>query len=117
AIDAFVAYDDKRIKWSSSLKQSLAAGVQAQIDTKNFRQALYRPFTVRSVYFDRVLTHRRGQFPLIFPEPGTEAENKLICLTGQGSEKPFMTLVASKMVDLHLASPGCSTQCFPFYTY
>lgn len=38
-------------------------------------------------------------------------------LTGPGSEKPFMALVSDKIVDLHLVSPGCSTQCFPFYTY
>jgi predicted helicase len=28
-----------------------------------------------------------------------------------------MTLAADRIVDLHLASPGCSTQCFPFYIY
>ena len=28
-----------------------------------------------------------------------------------------MALVSDKIVDLHLVSPGCSTQCFPFYTY
>jgi predicted helicase len=28
-----------------------------------------------------------------------------------------MTLLSKSLVDLHLSSPGCGTQCFPFYTY
>ncbi|HEY0377768.1 MAG TPA: type ISP restriction/modification enzyme [Pyrinomonadaceae bacterium] len=116
-IDAFVLYDDRKIKWSSSLKQFLSAKVPAEIDEANFRNSLYRPFTCQYLYFDRILTHRRGQFPSIFPTSATETENRVICLTGSGSEKPFMALVSDRIADLHLTGAGCSTQCFPFYTY
>lgn len=69
------------------------------------------------MYFDEILTHRRGQFPSIFPISDTEYENQIICLTGAGSEKPFMLVMSNRIPDLHLNGAGCSTQCFPFYTY
>lgn len=116
-VDSFVSYDSAELKWSSSLKQSLAAGVSVAFDHGELRCALYRPFTRQHLYFDRTLVHRQGQFPYFLPRPEDEEENKQICVTDRGSEKPFMALLSDKMVDLHLSSPGCSTQCLPFYAY
>jgi predicted helicase len=69
------------------------------------------------MFFDRALNERVYAFPSIMPTPASAEENFLICLTGLGSEKPFLALPAHTLVDLHLAGPGCSTQCFPFFTY
>ncbi|MDW8300800.1 MAG: type ISP restriction/modification enzyme, partial [Anaerolineae bacterium] len=49
--------------------------------------------------------------------PETEAENRVICLTGTGSEKPFMVMMTDLISDLHLVGAGSASQCFPFYTY
>src|SRR5580704_817798 len=76
-----------------------------------------RPFTQLSMFFDRLLNEEVYVFPSFFPTELSESENRLICLTGPGSEKPFLSLAASKLIDLHLSGGGCSTQCFPFYTY
>jgi predicted helicase len=94
----------------------LAAGERASAVDANFRTCLYRPYATQHLYFDRVLTHRRGKFPIIVPNGGDSA-NRLICLPGPGSEEPFLTLTSDGFVDLHLSGAGCSTQCFPFYTY
>ncbi len=51
------------------------------------------------------------------PQPSCESENKVIALTGLGSEKPFMVLIADTIIDLHLVGAGSTTQCFPFYIY
>ena len=116
-IDSFLEADTKKIKWCSKLKQSVAAGTLAKHELKHIRTAIYRPFSASHLYFDDVIIHRRGRFPQFFPNEQSEVENRIIALTGQGSEKPFLALSARTLVDLHLAGPGCSTQCFPFYVY
>ena len=46
--------------------------------------------------------------------PTTDSENRVICVPGIGSTKPFSALVADTMPDLELISKG---QCFPRYRY
>lgn len=116
-VDDFVAYESNELAWSRDLKADLARGRMAEFSDEKLRRALYRPFTVSHLFFDRVLNEEVYIFPSIFPSADLEKENSGICVTDLGSEKPFMTLVTDKIVDLHLVSPGCSTQCFPFYTY
>ncbi len=114
-LDTFVNYE--RIQWSSTLKNHLKAGVFAEFDGTNVRASLYRPFTRMFLYYDSILNDRPARFQKIFPIATAEAENYLICLTDRGSEKPFMALASNQIVDLHLVSPGCGSQCFPFYSY
>lgn len=116
-VDDFVAYEANELAWSRDLKADLARGRLAEFSDKKLRRALYRPYTVTHLFFDRVLNEEVYIFPSIFPCAELEKENSGICVTDLGSEKPFMTLATDKIVDLHLVSPGCSTQCFPFYTY
>ena len=116
-LDDFLESDDTKIKWSSTLKQKLQSGQRTEFSEAKIRQSLYRPFTKSKLYFDRVMNDRVLVFPLIFPIPEIEAENQVICLTDKGSEKPFMILMSNQLTDLHIVGPGCSAQCFPFYTY
>ena len=46
--------------------------------------------------------------------PAVDTENRVICVPGIGSTKPFSALVADTMPDLELISKG---QCFPRYRY
>jgi predicted helicase len=113
-IDSFVTYDDKKLSWSSSLKRHLARGTFADFQENNVRTSLYRPFTKQQLYFDKFFTHRRGQFPCIFPMPEAEQENRVICLSGIGSNKPFHSLMVGMIPCLDILE---KTQCFPFYVY
>ncbi len=113
-VDDFVTYDDTKIKWSSRLKECLKANLTAQFTLEKVRKSLYRPFCSQFLYFDEILTHRRGQFPYIFPTPDTEKENRVICLTGIGDNKPFYSLMVAVIADVQFTGNG---QCFPFYTY
>lgn len=54
------------------------------------------------------------QFPRIFPTPVTESENRVICVSGVGSSKPFHALMANMIPCFDMLE---KTQCFPFYTY
>jgi predicted helicase len=116
-VDSFVLADETKIKWSSRLKECLLRKMEARFMPSAIRHALYRPFTHQFLYFDSIMTHRQGMFPLIFPTPSTEEENVVICLTDVGSEKPFMVMASNIIPDLHLVGAGASTECFPYYTY
>ena len=113
-VDDFVAYDDKKIKWSSSLKQKLKGKQIAEFAEVKIRQSLYRPFTKSNLYFDRTINDRVLVFPSIFPTSEAEKENRAICLTAVGSKKSFYCLMIQQVTDVHLTG---DTQCFPFYTY
>ena len=113
-IDDFVTYDDQKIKWSEALKRNLARGRTANFSEKKIRVSSYRPFTKPNLYFDRLMNERVYAFPSIFPIPETEKENRVICVSGIGSNKPFQTLMASMIPCLDILE---KTQCFPFYTY
>ena len=81
-VDDFVVYDDKKIKWSSSLKLKLKGKQIAEFAEAKIRWALYRPFTKSNLYFNQVMNDRMGVFPSISPTPETEAENRVICVSG-----------------------------------
>ncbi|HYX72033.1 MAG TPA: type ISP restriction/modification enzyme, partial [Nitrososphaera sp.] len=114
-IDSFINYE--KVKWSLFLKNNLKRGHRAAFDPSQTRESLYRPFTKTYLYFDKPLVDVPSYQNLILPTEYTEQENLVLCFTSPASEKPFMSLMSDKLVDLHLSSPGSGTQCFPFYTY
>ena len=116
-VDDFVIYDEQIISWSLGLKKRLQRNQTAEFAESKIRQSLYRPFTKSNLYFDRMMIESAYVFPSIFPTPETEMENRVICLTDKGSEKPFMILMNYQLTDLHVVGPGCGAQCFAFYTY
>ena len=113
-VDDFVDADDKKIKWSRDLKAKLKRGRLAEYAEDKVRQGLYRPFTKTNLFFDRVLNDVVGGFPAIFPTLDTETENRVICVSGIGSGKPFQTLIADLLPSVDILE---KTQCFPFYVY
>jgi predicted helicase len=116
-IDNFVLADEKKIKWSSRLKECLARRIEARFQVASVRNALYRPFTHKFLYFDSVMTHRQGLFPLIYPTAVSEAENTVICVVGPGASHQTV-IVANAIVDVKCGISGNSaTQCFPYYVY
>jgi predicted helicase len=110
-IDNFVKYD--RIKWSRDLKLDLQRQNSAKYEITKFRDALYRPFCKRTLFFDRILNEEVYVMPSIFPTPATEQENRLIWVK-VGSEWPMFALMSNIIPDL---LPQGGSQCFPFYTY
>ena len=113
-VDDFVSYDDNQISWSGDLKDNLKRGRLAEFSEDKVRRSIYRPFTKSNLFFDRLLNNRVYVFPSIFPTPVSETENRAICVSGVGSNKPFHSLVVSMIPCLDMLE---KTQCFPFYTY
>ena len=116
-VDDFVVYDDKKIKWSSSLKLKLKGKQIAEFAEAKIRWALYRPFTKSNLYFDRMITERVYVFPSIFPALETEAENRVIIVSDHGFRSGFNTLMTNLIPDVHTLAASDAFQCFPFYTY
>ena len=86
-VDAFVAdTKDSKISWSSSLKLHLKRSRSAEYAEHKVRNSIYRPFTKSNLFLDRIMVHRNGKFPVIFPTPETEAENRVICVSASGKQ-------------------------------
>ena len=113
-VDAFVLYDDTKISWSRDLKVKLNRGVIVEYAERKIKTSLYRPFSKSNLYFDRTINNDVHVFPSIFPTSLTESENRVICVSGIGSKKPFHTLVTDIIPGVDTLE---KTQCFPFYTY
>jgi predicted helicase len=114
-IDHFVVYDDKKLSWSESLKANLKRAKYAEFQVENVRNSMYRPFSKKYLYFDRMFNARVYQFPSIFPTSETEQENRVICVAGIGDRKGFGCLITNLIPSLDLAFE--KAQCFPFYIY
>ena len=113
-IDEFVLNDETKISWSEGLKNYLRRQITIEYDNSLLRRSLYRPFTNMWLYFDKYLDERRYQMPSILPTTLVEDENRLICLSGIGSSKPFQALITNVTPCLDTLE---KTQCFPLYTY
>ena len=113
-VENYIDTNDPRIKWSRQVKASLKKLELSTYEEAYFRNSLYRPFCMKYLYFDNFWNEERYQLYRIFPTPETETENKLICLNGIGSKKPFHTCMVNLIPDYHLTG---DSQCFPFYTY
>ena len=112
-VDDYVVSDASKIGWSSGLKQLLERGRIVDFSKDKVRTSLFRPFTVASLYFDRMMNERVYLFPSIFPTPKIETENRAVWLK-VGSDWPIFALMIKKIPNL---LPQGGSQCFPFYTY
>ena len=112
-VDSFVNHG--ALKWSRNLKRHFTSGDLPKFSASNLRHVLYRPYTTTLLYHSDILVDEPAHTAQYIPAKADG--NSLLCLTGPGSDKPFCALSSHLPVDLHLVSPGCTTQCFPFYTY
>ncbi len=117
SIDSFVRYDDKAISWSRDLKKDLLRGQRTELEIDRVKRAIYRPFTVTYLYFDRILNEEVYSLPSIFPASVTHGDNRLLCLSGLGHDV-FRCQVAAHIPEFKFSNAANGgTQCFPFYTY
>jgi len=115
-IDQFVRYADKSISWSRDLKVDLDRGRRAEFYASEVRTALYRPFTRRCLFFDRLLNEEVYLFPSILPSETSETENRMLVLNDIGFRSPYSVLASSLLSDVHLISSD-AFKCFAFYLY
>lgn len=105
-------YDERQIKWSSSLEASFKRGTQAVFNCSNLQLSIYRPFSRAWVYFDAMLNHRTYQIPQIFPS--ASHINIVISLPSGPSAAYFSPLL---YVFVPALTPNGGNQTFPLYTW
>ena len=104
-------FDERQIKWSSSLESSFKRGIAAKFSWERVQDAMYRPFCRASVYFDTLLNHRTYQLPQLYP---TRTHQNLCISISTDYRKEFSTLLLSLIPDL---STVATAQVFPLYTW
>ncbi|MCO5189206.1 MAG: N-6 DNA methylase, partial [Anaerolineae bacterium] len=77
---SFVTRDDTKIKWSSMLTSNFKRGKQADFEANKIRYALYRPFTQRFLYYDKLLVDAHSLHYSFLPNDEISKENVVICL-------------------------------------
>ena len=110
--DEFIDWDPKRISWTRALKWDLEKRKKIKFDNAHAIQGLYRPFQMQWLYFDRRTNEMVYQIPRIFPNAAVK--NRVICLSGPGTQRGVSCLMAKSVPDLHTIQTG---QCFPLYLY
>jgi len=115
-IDGFVRYEN--ITWDRDLKSDLKRGRLLHFDAGQVRDAMYRPFTRRHLYFDRMLNAEVYGFHGLLPKPAASQENRLLCCSDISFRSERVSVFAvQSLADLHLCATLDGHQCFPFYVY
>ena len=115
-VESFIDTTDPRIKWTRQVKASLRRLELSTYEASHFREALYRPFCQKYLYFDNFWNEERYQQHRIFPTSETESENKVICVPSKGGRANFWCYITNAIPNLTITSID-GNQCFPFYTY
>lgn len=84
----------QEIKWTRSLKRSLAASVPLSFSAKAMRRSLYRPFVSKNLYFSPALNEFQYQTPQFFPS--TITQNQTISFSAE--ERVAFACVATDSV-------------------
>ena len=111
-VDAATSVQSSHFKWDRVVKDNLRRKKSAEFDQEFVRKVAYRPFIATNCYADYTFVNCKYQIDRIFPD--SSSENRVICVSGRGSTKPFSVLVTDTTPDLELISKG---QCFPRYRY
>jgi predicted helicase len=83
----------------------LKSGKPIFFSDSNLDECQYRPFILKSLYYDDVIVHRRYQQDRAFP-PGMRCDNRSISFRCISSNQPLAALAVSKVFDLGLLKTG-----------
>ncbi|MBP7214778.1 MAG: N-6 DNA methylase [Candidatus Kapabacteria bacterium] len=108
----FVFKNNTTIKWSGRLfRDKLTKFRKTTADTKFITNCLYRPFSLRYIYYDYIPIDIHGQFKFFIFK-----DKKNCFITYNGPNNIIFDCLASKyIVDFGLFYGD--TQCLPLYTY
>ncbi len=112
SVDAAARLHSSNLKWDSSLRAHLKRQKETAYEDRYIRKVVYRPFIAINCYANHIFVQRKYQQDRIFPE--RSSENRVICVPGIGSKKPFSVLMTDIMPDLGFNE---AAQCFPRWRY
>jgi len=103
---------NSHIKWGGDLKKKLERKRRTEFKKSYIRKVMYRPFIATNCYAD--YTFIQGKYLVDRMFPNSSNENRVICVPGIGSKKPFSALITDRMPDLGFNN---ASQCFPRWGY
>jgi predicted helicase len=115
-INEYLSNEITPIPWSDGLKSYLQRQIMIKFEAANIRNAIYRPFVRKYLYFDQHLIDRWYQIPHMLPIAMAEGENRIICVSSPGS-KHFSFFITNLIPDLNLFAGASPIQCFPLYIF
>ena len=110
--DEVARHHTANISWDRELRNNLRRRKPVQFDQNYIRKVAYRPFIKTNCYADYIFIQMKYRMDRIFPD--NFSENRVICVPGIGSQKPFSVLMTDTMTDLGF-NDAC--QCFPRWRY
>ena len=111
-IDEAARRHSQNITWDETLRSNLRRMRSTGFNEDYIRQVAYRPFVKMHCYADYIFIQRKYQMDRIFPDK--TSENRVVCVPGVGSQKPFSVLMTDTISDLGF-NDAC--QCFPRWQY
>jgi len=111
-LDEVIEQYSSNLKWDRELKNNIKRKKKNNFDVGYIRKVAYRPFVSTNCYTDYTFITMKYQVNRIFPD--CSSVNRVICVTGIGSKKPFSALMTDMIPDVQLIF---NDQCFPRYCY
>lgn len=108
---------DLTIKWTETLKNFFKKKQKLFLNVEKIVSANYRPFYKQYYYSEKILSDRLTENHFEISGRNLNMPSKVISFTGANSQKPFLSLVTTNVVDWHFVGPACGTVCLPFYLY
>lgn len=103
----------QKISWAAKLKRDLDKKQKHKLDNNKVKNCVYRPFSKSKIYYAPSFIERPGLMDTFFPN--TNTENRLICVSGVGSNNPGITIMVDTLIDYNALDAGA--KCFPLYYY
>jgi len=98
------------VKWSRDLKQDVSRGRLVTFEEKRICESLYRPFSRRHLYLDRIFNEEIYQWENI--------SGHTLVVSDVGWRAPcFGALMSRSIADLHLIAAIDAHQCFPLHHF
>ena len=103
-------FDDKNIKWSTTLKNCLIRREKLVFDERKIRLVNYRPFFEQWLYYDKILNHSHYRQDYI--HSSSHSENRCIVIS---TDQEFNCLMVNKLQDHHYINAGIAIpeRCCP----
>lgn len=90
------------IKWTINLLKKFTSGQSIQFDSNKIVLSLYRPFTLKYLYYDTNLIERPSQYQ----KYKIEKDSLMIVVPGNGNKSPFTAIVTNFIPEKHLITNG-----------
>ena len=111
-LDQDVEYDKTKFSWTRATLNDVKKQKKYIFNEFYVRISHYRPFLKQNLYFYSSMNEMTYQMPKLFPD--NNIGNRVICVSGLGSNKYSVPIITNLIPDLGLNS---ACQCFPLYWY